>query len=82
MFDTLPAQSAMWETARRRGVRLIPMRNNHPVEELRKHLESVGAAVQHDPISVAEVEERTMSMALEHFTNPDSEQSADPFEPV
>lgn len=67
MFDTLPASSSMWETARRRGVRLIPMRNNHPVEELRQHLGPLGAAVQGDPISVEQVEQRIMAMPLTRF---------------
>lgn len=70
LFDALPANSAMWATAQQHGVQLIPMRNNNPVEELRQHLLSLGVVVQTDPIDVAEVEERTLSMALDRFAQP------------
>lgn len=67
MFDKLPAKSAMWETARRQGVKLIQIRNNHPVEELRCHLLPLGAAVQAEPISLKQVEERILAMPSSRF---------------
>ena len=67
VFDTLSATSAMWNTAEQRGVKLIQMRNNHPVEELRLHLANLSVPVQAEPISPDEVEKRVMEMPLEAF---------------
>ena len=67
LFDTLSATSAMWDTAEQRGVKLIQMRNNHPVEELRQHLANLSVSVQSASISPEEVEQRVMEMPLEAF---------------
>lgn len=67
LFDMLPAQSAMWETAAQRGVRLIQLRNNHPVEELREHLVNLGVAARATVITPAEVERATLALPLALF---------------
>ena len=67
VFDTLSATSAMWNTAEQRGVKLIQLRNNHPVEELRQYLNSLRVPIQAEPISPDEVEKRVMEMPLEAF---------------
>ena len=67
MFDALRANSTMWDTAVQRGVKLIQMRNNHPVEELRQHLHSLRVPVQAEPISSDEVEKRVMEMPLQAY---------------
>lgn len=67
MFDALRANSTMWDTAAQRGVKLIQMRNNHPVEELRQHLHSLRVPVQAEPISSDEVEKRVMEMPLQAY---------------
>ena len=64
LFDTLPAKSAMWNAAEQRGVKLIQLRNNHPVEELRQHLAALRVPVQTEAISPDEVEARVMGMPL------------------
>lgn len=56
LMDYLPAKSSAYQTAAIRGVRLIQLRNNHPVEELREHLASLQVPVQPDSISPEEVE--------------------------
>ncbi|MCY4313984.1 MAG: CfrBI family restriction endonuclease [Gammaproteobacteria bacterium] len=38
LVDTLPPKSSMWKTAESSQVKIIQMRNNNPVEELRRHL--------------------------------------------
>ena len=67
MFDALRANSTMWDTAAQRGVKLIQMRNNHPVEELRQHLHSLRVPVQAEPISSDEIEKRVMEMPLQAY---------------
>ena len=67
LFDTLPANSAMWNAAVQRGVRLIQLRNNHPVEELRQHLVALHVPVQSETLSVDEVEQRVMEMPRHAF---------------
>ena len=67
LFDTLSATSAMWDTAGQRGVKLIQLRNNSPVEELRQYLNSLRVPIQAEPISPDEVEKRVMEMPLEAF---------------
>ena len=67
MFDALRANSTMWDTTAQRGVKLIQMRNNHPVEELRQHLHSLRVPVQAEPISSDEVEKRVMEMPLQAY---------------
>ena len=69
LMDILPVNSAAYQTARDRGVRLIQLRNNHPVEELRQHLQNLRVAnVQPEAIAVEEVEERVMEMPLYAFS--------------
>ena len=60
LMDYLPAKSSAYRTAEIRGVRLIQLRNNHPVEELRQHLASLQVPVQGDAISPGEVEQRVL----------------------
>ena len=67
LFDTLSATSTMWATAEQRGVKLIQLRNNNPVEELRLHLANLNVLVQPESISPEEVERRVMEMPLEAF---------------
>ena len=62
LMDYLPARSSAYRTAEHRGVRLIQLRNNHPVEELRQHLASLQVPVQEDAISPEEVERRVLVM--------------------
>lgn len=71
LFDTLPAQSSMWTTAAQHGVKLIQLRNNHPVEELRQHLAGLNVSVQQQPITPEEVEQRVMAIPLQAFDNQD-----------
>lgn len=67
IMDILPTQSAAYHTAENQGVRLIQLRNNHPVEELRLHLAGLRVPVSSDPISVEEVERRVLAMPLTAF---------------
>ena len=67
IMDILPTESAAYQTAQNRGVRLIQLRNNHPVEELRSHLVGLRVPVLSDPISVEEVERRVLNMPLTAF---------------
>ena len=69
LFDTLSATSNMWNTAGQRGVKLIQLRNNNPVKELRQHLANLNVPVQAEPISPEEVEKRVMEMPLQAFTD-------------
>ena len=69
LFDTLSATSTMWDTAEQRGVKLIQLRNNNPVEELRQHLNSLRVSVQSEPMPLEEVEKRVMEMPLQVFTD-------------
>ena len=62
LMDYLPARSSAYRTAEHRGVRLIQLRNNHPVEELRQHLASLQVPVQQDAISPEEVEQRVSAL--------------------
>lgn len=67
VFDILPAKSAMWGTAERRGVKLIQLRNNNPVEELRAHLVSLNIAITNRQFTPDEVEQAVLEMSLAHF---------------
>ena len=67
LMDVLPNDSSAHNTAKLRGVKLIPMRNGHPVEELRCHLHDLKVSVQEESISSEEVETRVLSLPLEHF---------------
>ena len=68
LMDTLPPKSTAYETAKQNGVKLIQIRNGHPVEELRLHLASLKVInVQQDPIKLEEVEQRILKMPLAMF---------------
>ena len=67
VMDMIPAESAAYRTAENRGVCLIQLRNNHPVEELRTHLSGLRVHVQPDEISREQVESRVLSMPLSAF---------------
>ncbi len=67
LFDILNTNSAMWDTADHRGVKLIQLRNNHPVEELRQHLHQLGVNVRSDPLTINDVETATMAIDLHNF---------------
>lgn len=67
LFDVLSPGSAMWETAERAGVKLIQMRNNHPVEELRQHLHQLRVDVRGCPIELGAVESEVLAMPLDGF---------------
>ena len=68
LMDILPKESTAYQTAANSGVRLIQMRNNHPVEELRQHLVGIRVnSVRNYPITPMEVEERIMEMPLNMF---------------
>ena len=67
LFDILPARSSMWENAVGARVKLIQMRNSHPVEDLRQHLKSLGVAVQDDPVDIHALSELVMELPLTVF---------------
>ena len=74
ILDILPSRSTAHEAARQRGVRLIQLRNNHPVEELRQHLASLNVAgVQPEPIERKDVEDRILNMPISMFRRGDEE---------
>lgn len=65
LMDILPVKSTAHQTAENRGVKLIQLRNNHPIEELRLHLLSLNVGVQQTAISLEEVETRVRDLPLE-----------------
>ena len=67
LMDKIPVNSAAYLTAEHRGVRLIQLRNNHAVEEVREHLAMLGVPVQKDKISLEDVEERVLAMPVTAF---------------
>ena len=67
IMDILPTKSAAYQTAKNQGVRLIQLRNNHPVEELRQHLIGLRVHVDQEALSVDEVERRVLAMPLTAF---------------
>ena len=68
LMDILPTDSTAYQTAKNNGVRLIQMRNNHPVEELRKHLFNLNVGNVHSaPISTEYVEQTILQMPLTFF---------------
>lgn len=67
LTDILPANGTAYRTAENRGVKLIQLRNNHPVEELRQHLAYLEVNAQEDNISIEEVEKRVLAMPLSAF---------------
>lgn len=67
LMDLIPSRSSAYETARQHGVKLIQLRNNHPVEELRQHLYSLSVPVRGEAISSEEVENNVLNLPLEFF---------------
>ena len=67
LFDMLPPRSTMWQTAEQSGVKLIQLRNNNAVEELRQHLATLNVGVRAEPVSVTSVEEMILSLSLTVF---------------
>lgn len=67
LMDKIPARSTAYRTAEHRGVRLIQLRNNHPVEEVRQHLAGLGVPVRQKPIAKEQVEKRVLKMPLSAF---------------
>ena len=67
LMDMIPENSTAYNTAHDRGVRLIQIRNNHPVEEMRQHLVQLCKRVQKDPISPQEVKQRVLNLPLSAF---------------
>ena len=67
LVDMLPARSSAHHTAENRGVRLIQLRHNNPVEELRQHLAQIPVGVQQDFLYPEEVEKRVLNMTLDDF---------------
>ena len=68
MMDVMPKQSTAYTAANNSGVRLIQLRNNQPVEELRQYLSGLDVPVQGEPIEVEEVKRRVMEIPLVAFT--------------
>ena len=67
IFDLLPNTSQTWKNAADKGVKLIQMRNNNPVEELRQHLAGLNDKVDSDSVVPETVEERIMDLPLSNF---------------
>ena len=67
LMDMIPASSTAYRTAEHRGVRLIQLRNNHPVEEIRQHLAELQVPVQAEEITPYQVEQRVLAMPLTAF---------------
>ena len=67
LMDRISARSTAYRTAEHRGVRLIQLRNNHPVEEVRQHLAELGVSVRSKPIAPEQVEKRVLRMPLSAF---------------
>lgn len=72
LMDILPAKSTAYQTAENRGVRLIQLRHNNPVEELRQHLDMIPVGVQQELISSEEVERRILNMPIDTFAHKDA----------
>ena len=68
LMDILPAKSTARQTAEHNRVRLIQLRSNHPLEELREHLVGLRVEnVQQEAIRLEEVAERIMAIPLHMF---------------
>lgn len=67
LVDLLSPKSIMWDNARNAGVELIQMRNGNPVEDLRRHLESLGVEVAEHSIPIDELETRIRKLPLSTF---------------
>ena len=67
LMDKIPARSTAYRTAEHRGVKLIQLRNNNPVEEIRQHLDGLGVSVRGKPIAINQVEKSVLRMPLSAF---------------
>ena len=67
LMDRIPDQSAAYRTAEHAGVRLVQLRNNHPVEEVRQHLAKLNVDVKRKPITLEQVERRVLKLPLKAF---------------
>ena len=67
LMDMIPAKSTAYRTAEHDGVKLIQLRNNHAVEEVRQHLYDLRVAVQPGSITPEQVEHRVLDMPLSAF---------------
>lgn len=67
LMDLISPDSSAYGTAEQRQVRLIQLRNNHPVEELRTHLLRLKVPVQEKPITTEQVEKRILKMPVDYF---------------
>lgn len=67
LMDFIPPGSTAYDTAAQHQVKLIQLRNNHPVEKLRSHLHRLKVPVQEKPITAAQVERRVLKMPARHF---------------
>lgn len=68
LIDFIPARSTAYETAKQRGVKLIPLRNNHPIEVLRIHLSSLNVPVNDWDMTTKEVEAKVLAMPDSAFS--------------
>lgn len=67
LMDMIPPKSTAYRTAEHRGVRLVQLRNNHPVEEVRQHLADLNVDVKKRPITLEKVEQRVLALPLRAF---------------
>ena len=67
LLDKLPAKSTAYNTAAINQVKLIQLRNGHPVEEMRQHLQGLNVAVQQQPLTLESVESKVMDLPLCYF---------------
>jgi len=65
LVDALPAKSSMWKTAESSQVKIIQMRNNNPVEELRRHLMALRVeGVHKSELKLEDVAEKVETLPL------------------
>lgn len=67
LMDLVGQDSAAYQTADQRGVKLIQLRNNNPVEELRQHLIRLNVPVYSNQLTAQEIENRICNMPIDNF---------------
>ena len=68
LMDLISAKSTAYKVAEERNVKLIQLRNNNPVEELRTHMHALKVLNVHDePLTLEEVEQRVLDLPLTVF---------------
>ena len=67
LFDLLPPTSSMWRNAQDAGVKLIQLRSNNAIEELRHHLQELRVPVVQDALSLDTIEDHIMQLPLDLF---------------